>query len=353
MSTASPPKPNRMADQVRECVDDFLKIHHDWQASEERDDPDDTYWGGVDSLLAAFDEITIPGEMRHLATAVREFSQEVDVFVNREDQETHYPHLAFWAAIERIEQVRNAPDMIDHYRANPLDSVLALDKQGVPHDQIARIWGLFHANGEPNRAAVRQELDIPGSVIKPGHDPRIKEEIEKRRRFEERQSQHADDYPATENSPAKPCHETPEELFAQGVEAPQASLMLKRPREEVQEMWNQFTDAARKKSQARDARILAESHRSTVPAAPAGDISDESAGYGSGRADGPNSEPQGDDAHVPQRTAEDTTAAIHELLAEGWSARDIAKELKIPWQRVAAEVRKTNRSQAATAGDDK
>lgn len=321
-STATDPA---TAHPLRDSVRRFLAAHQQWQNSDDLPDPDDAYWAAVDQLLQDFSG-SIPGHLRQVADAVFDFETEVDAFVNREDTDNQHPSYTFWSAIEHLENQVNQPDAIEHYRANPLPSILALEKQGVPHDQIARIWQLFHANGEPNRAAVQKELDAPGSVIAPGFDPRIVEEERKRAEFAARHSDLAETRTAIKASDA-PCKETPIELFEQGVGEAQATRMLKRPLAEVQKLWNEFTVAKQQALAARDARAAAV-HQVITPAA------------------NPDTEPP-----AVTNNTEDTSAAIRELLDEGWSAKDIAKELGVSWQKVAAEVRTLKRTEAATANE--
>lgn len=231
--------PSRRSEQLRNLVAEFNRVHAAWQIDENRPNPDEIYWDAVDAVKEGFMQGDIPADCRTLADAVAEFMVEEDEFENRQDENRLYPHKAFW---EKRELLEAASKDAEYKPLAPLETIPELEKQKVPHSQIALIYGLRDRRGNLMPWLVQQELDKPGSILQsPGaidgrdwHDPRVAQQQE----AEQVAQQSAETGKRKQRaSTKKPCHETPEELFSQGVSVRQAALMLCRPEEEVAEVF--------------------------------------------------------------------------------------------------------------------
>lgn len=221
---------SRRSEELMTVAQEMIRVHDAWVDDGNRPNPDSIYWDAVDAVNQSFSAGTIPSDCRTLAEAAAGLSKEVEVFNQREDEGTVYPRAEFWGAIQGI---REALADTEEPELRPLESIQALDKQKVPHRQIALIYGLVDREGNPQGHLIQQELDKPGSVIDDNWiDPRIRE----RQAAENAASEHAERLEskgrAADRSP--PCKETVEELWQQGVGARQAAKMLHRRQEDVQ-----------------------------------------------------------------------------------------------------------------------
>lgn len=235
---------SRRSEQLRDAVREFNAVHDRWTEDENRPNPDASYWDAVDRLGEVFDAGDIPADCKDLYAAADEFFNEVAEFDDREDVGRNYPHDGFWEARRKLEDTLTGADYAD---LPPLESIADLEKQKVPHGQIAKIWGFIDRRGEPMPVLVQRELDKPGSVIKAKgsidgrdwRDPRLPEEATTQPAEARKKKSAA----KTKAAKGDPCKETPFELWEQQVAVSQAAKMLQLPESEVEELFFEFMEA--------------------------------------------------------------------------------------------------------------
>lgn len=246
---------SRRSEQLKRVTAEFLAEHDAWANDPNRDNPDETYWDAVEELFLAFDEGSMPGELRPLASLVEKFHVEADAFEDRIDTRVEYPHDAFWAAIDRIRKLVNG----DNRRAQlpPLETIKELAALPyMQHAQIAAIYGLKDRHGNLLTSLVQKELDTPGSVINtPGSidgrdwvDPRLKELGIEDEGDDDSQGGGSSNSEAVKRKArraveeSKPCKESPAELWEQGVTPKQAAAMLRQEEKDVAKQFEQWTN---------------------------------------------------------------------------------------------------------------
>jgi len=257
-------------DALLATVDNLVRVHNEWVDSENRPSPDETYWDAVSGLIETFDSGDIPADCRKLSLAVEEFAAEVDAWDDRDDPDSDlYPGSKFWERYEDLVAARGLPvEDATTTELAPLEPRKSLHEQGVPHRQIAQIYGLKLANGEPATHLVQRELDRPGSVINGNwRDPRVK---------------HVDAGVATQASAKQAarsklvakaeeavtiCPESARDLWEQGVGPEQAARMLKRSLTEVTELFADFdAEKAAEEEEAETVRRPVPKKRKPKPA---------------------------------------------------------------------------------------
>ncbi|MGE0760610.1 MAG: hypothetical protein AB7O38_26600 [Pirellulaceae bacterium] len=234
-----------------DAVDSFNDAHERW-ASDEHSSADPTnssgYTSAVAQLFASLDAGGIPAEHRALEVAALTFK---NAWLQYLDSGRREPTDSQWASREAI--VRERTRQIPH-----IESVQELDRQKVPHEQIARIWGLIKPNGGGDVDAVIRELAAPGTVIGADyvHPSRRGEQRELERQRDALRVQiaslgdfNADTATATDDAPPA-CPETSWELWRQGVPIQQAAKMLRRSASEMRAEWDTFDLQQREKELA-------------------------------------------------------------------------------------------------------
>lgn len=226
-------KPSRRTSELTDFADYFLSVHDDWSGDANREHPDESYWDALDEFLDAFELGDIPDDCRALAEAVDVLAERTGEFYARPDQGRFDPGPMFWSALEGVKAARQPPK---EETLIPLESIKALDKQGVSHGQIAMIYGLVPVGEElnANRYAhlVQKELDEPGSAIGPDWvDPRVREREARKAATQERHGRIQ--RKRTERAIEKLAPETIEELILQSVSVEQICAMKHCRMEEV------------------------------------------------------------------------------------------------------------------------
>jgi hypothetical protein len=235
----------RRTEQLRAAVKEFMLVHDTWAADNNRNHPDESYDDALERMATIFEEGEIPGDCRQLAVKVRALLDKWDDFCEERDSgERQYPANEFWTAREQLLKVFSAPEERPTFK--PLESIPLLEKQNVPHRIIAKIYGLFDADGNPEAHLVQRELDKPGSVIGPDWvDPRVlaweAERAERESHADELVAKH---HAAAEAAKRPECPESIHDLWEQGVSAKQAARMLGKFANEVQAEFSKF-DAER------------------------------------------------------------------------------------------------------------
>lgn len=209
--------------------------------------------------MQMFAEGDIPADCRELNQRVEEFDEQNADFDEQQEQgdAVLMPNRKFFGAVELIAKALKGSEPRE---LPPLETIADLHEQKVGHDQIAKIYGFFDHNGEPMVGLVKRELAKPGCVLDtPGsvdgrdwRDPRladieISEEpaIRRQAKSEAKRKKSADD--------EKPCPETAETLWEQGVTCDQAAKMLKIKPEAVKAMFDGFDKALEASMETADA----------------------------------------------------------------------------------------------------
>ena len=237
----------RRSDQLRTSVKSFLETHAAWQEDENRPNPDASYWDAVDVLLDTFDAGDIPGDCRDLNQRVDNLREKVGEFDDsqQENESVLMPSGKFFSAVEGVERALKGSEPRE---LKPLETIAELREQKVDDSQIAKIWGFTDRDGEAMPQLVKRELATPGSVTKtPGavdgrdwRDPRIEDQeiaeepaVQRRVKGDKKRKQAED----------KPCPETAETLWEQGVPFEQAARMLQIKPDAVKAMFDGFDQA--------------------------------------------------------------------------------------------------------------
>lgn len=235
------------------AVEEFNTVHNAWVGDSNSDHPTIRYWDALDELLETFDAGDVPSDCRQLASAVYDLAREKQA---HDATDSIDPAHSFWAAREALETLweRHRYGAKVKYR----ETVKELDRQGVPHEQIARIWGLKHRDGSGNATLVARELEFQGSVIGPDYvHPDDRDDDERaERNIEKYRAQHTGEAPAVaSNRPSEdpPCPETSEELWLQKVSIPQAAKMLKRTQDDLAAEWKVFEQGRIDRKNAKEA----------------------------------------------------------------------------------------------------
>lgn len=142
--------------ELIEAVDQFNRDHHAWVNDVNREHPDAAYWDALTAMLNVWEDGEIPADCRHLQPHIDEINIQLEIFdAESTTSGSIQPNADFWEARQQLEAARVRQQSPKRHR----ESVAELHRQGVPHEQIANMWGLSSI------AQVAQELQRPGSVI--------------------------------------------------------------------------------------------------------------------------------------------------------------------------------------------
>lgn len=226
--------------QLKKSIAAYLHTHNKWVDDKNRPNPDESYWDAVEELLSTFDHGDIPQDCRDLANAVDAVSLETDKFDQRQNVSVAMPGQSFWTARESLEKLFASINRPAEHKKER-ETVQQLAKEGVGHEQIARMWGLVDDHGKGKAWLIEKELASPGSVITAKYvhpddvrDDSATDEVETVRSGKLGRKRGASD---DEN---KPCPEKPRELWEQHVGVPQAARMLLMKEVEVKAMWESW-----------------------------------------------------------------------------------------------------------------
>jgi len=255
---------SRRSEQLRTAAEDFLKVHRAWAGDQRRPSPDETYWDAVEELIEIFNAGDLPDECRRLASAVSSLAEELEVFDDREDEANVYPHAEFWSAREAIERALRGETPIE---LKPLESIPMLRAQGVSDRQIALMYGFKDESGNLLIGLVQKEIESPGSVLAAADgvagrkwvDPRLAEvaaaeEASRTSSADVELAKHRE-AEARAEADAKPCKETPEELWEQKVSIKQAAKMLRKTEPEVAAIFAEFDHKLAEETASSDAGL--------------------------------------------------------------------------------------------------
>lgn len=304
-------------------VDAYLSEHDAWAATTDRTDwPDEDYWNAYNDMSSTVLNGDVPGSCRLLVQAAENLAKECQVFDEQAAVDQQMPHDGFWSAREAMAHIRAGMKRNEIAQLKPLETIRELRQQKVSDEQIARIYGLYMANGEPASHLVQRELDNPGSIVGPDSgwiDPRLRE-AERDNADGDRRTARADAGLTSKRGnrrveAEKPCPETPQELWQQNVSAAQSAKMLRMPEQEVSAMFARF---AREQDEAQRQQKLQELGGQDRPSQPPAAATSTAA----------------DEPEINSREQE-----ILELSREGLSASEIGKELGIDGRKVAGVLR--------------
>jgi hypothetical protein len=250
---------NSRSKELCGAVDTFMAAHAKWQNSQHRELIDDPWLDALETLFDTFQHGGIPDDCEQLEDAVGALStafsaDEAMDFLAKPDRMERT-----WVAMRTLVKRRKE---IEPKERKPIESMKDLAAQGVSHEQIARMHGLVDADGHGKSWLVSKELTTPGSVMGSDGFPKpefnsnnkpITEEEEvkrRRRRFTSRRT----DKPAE----AKPCPETPRELWQQQVSIAQSATMLCKSEDEVRELFAGFDEefAGSQSDDAKTAKVI-------------------------------------------------------------------------------------------------
>lgn len=228
------------------AVGEFNQVHNDWADAKDNSAryPTLAYWRSFQNMVDLFQAGDLPADCRQLAAAVFQLAQQS---ISHDTSDSLEPPAEFWHARENLEAVLSKLGEPGQpvYR----ESIKELDKQGVPHEQIARMWGLKNADGTGRPHLVQKELDNPGSVIGPDYvhpdDIEAGEMAEEARNtYRAMRSTMTESQEEAATASAQPCPETSEELWSlPGMTIRQAAKMLKRTEDDVSAEWQLFESA--------------------------------------------------------------------------------------------------------------
>lgn len=227
--------------EIFAAVDQFNRTHDEWANNKNSEYPTLAYWESLAEMVNTIESGDLPANCRRLATAVYELAAEQAKFDM--SGQIEIPQ-SFWAARENLANsatLLRSPDEHKH-----LETIVELDRQKVPHEQIGRMWGLVHRDGSGNIGLVQKELAKPGSVITSNYvhpsDVEAKQEtdIARAKFLLLAQQVPSESMGTVDNDP--PCPESSFDLWLQKVPPRQASLMLKRDESSVASEWAAFQE---------------------------------------------------------------------------------------------------------------
>lgn len=230
------------AEELFKLVQDFMDVHDRWAGDETKNTPPDlSYWKSAQAMLDAFNEGELPASCRRLSTAVFQFGQEVMMFDALDEV---WPSNNFWEARERLQAT--LLDLGSPNEPTYIPSIPELVDQKVPHEQIARMYGLKNPDGSGKSHLIAKELKQPGSVIDENWVHPSDRDAEK----ESSEAQaayailcgHQQQRLAEEEAESQPCPQTPRELWEQEVPIKQSAKMLKKTETEVTELFSSFAE---------------------------------------------------------------------------------------------------------------
>lgn len=242
--------------ELCDSVARFNAVHNEWASSPNDPNPTIKYWSAYDQMIATFDGGDIPSKARQLAESVYRLAQQYVKFVA---MDVLHPPDDFFAARQDLENVLSNIGAAQE-RKRP-ESVIELNRQGVPHQQIAKIWGLVNPDGTGKSWLIQQELDKPGSIISPDYvhpDDKVLSDTAAaaKREYERLASAASVVTTAQKEAEDRPCPETPQELWAQNVSPAQAAKMLKMPEDDVRVLWAKWTAEKNPQTTSTEAPIV-------------------------------------------------------------------------------------------------
>lgn len=239
---------SRRSEQLKTIVNNFIAIHDEWVADDNREHPDEDYWDSAQLVVDAVEDAgDIPGDARILFKSMESFADEVDkVFASEDDSQ---PHEGFWQAVVAIRSAIEGPKRRE---LKPLESIKELCAMPyMQHAQVAAMYGFKDAKGNLLVHLVQKELDSPGSVIatkggmdgRDWKDPRLAE-LDVQDTAVERAAEAIEKKGRRARKEDKPCRETSRELWEQNVGVEQAAQMLKQSEATVRKQFDEWTAAA-------------------------------------------------------------------------------------------------------------
>jgi hypothetical protein len=165
MATQTAPE-RTLAEEIRELARAEAKLFQKWIDAEvedgEPDAPSVEYWQAFDAWQNAYDRRALPIAAREMATLA-------DEYVAWDMSGESEPPTKFWTARQFASEacLRLPPEL------PPMQTPAELVAEKVSIRQIATIWRLFQAEGEPDTIRVETELANPGSVLTPEYIERI------------------------------------------------------------------------------------------------------------------------------------------------------------------------------------
>jgi len=325
----------------------LCESHHKWLNDSNRPVPDTIYWDSLEDLFTQFERGDVPADCRKLAGTVGRMQIELNKYDQRKNVAKLDPRVEFFEAINAIEAAMNEPTDREPVYA-PLEKMADLLKSGCTHQQIAIIYELYDERGNVDISRVMMELGQPGSVINESWtDPRIA----RWRREHGRTVQDWQDAQQTKRATAeainptqKPCHETPFELWTQGVNLSQSAAMLQKPIHAVEEMFEGFKKAKEDYDAGKIATFIPEGERKVAlpikeasfhPSLMHDEAHDEAheKAHESTKAETAATTSRNSELPKPD-TTKSTADTIRELAGEGNTATEISKVLGIPLSQV-------------------
>lgn len=238
------------------AIDAMQAAHDAYKANPNQVVPPVSFYDTLEATLAVFDSGDIPLEARVLFDAAVQVKLQLRAF---DETDLTYPPDSFWHAVQSFYKVRKD---LTRQKRKRLETMVELQDQKVPIEQIAKMYGLFTEDGDPDVGKVLAELRTPGSVITPDWvHPDERVEVDRLREANQRLHE---SYVPPRPSADKPCPETPEQLFMQGVGAEQASRMLQWSADQTDRQWAEFQHA----KDVREGKIIPPDNNPLSVAAP-------------------------------------------------------------------------------------
>lgn len=150
-------------------------VHRAWQRSSS-EIPPEVYWRVVERLRATWQQIRCPDQLSELSRAVNQFLDSHAMFEAEVEQNDliwspdKMPDRGYdyWARRKLVEDAFQRVLSPRYHTLEPIADLLKLDPP-VSLEQIALMYGLRTASGDPDVMAIRREIARPGSVIGPDY----------------------------------------------------------------------------------------------------------------------------------------------------------------------------------------
>jgi hypothetical protein len=137
---------------LRQIVEKFNREHARWADDPWSSiEPDHEY---IERLIEMFDTFRdgVPATLRRLEIAVLELRRAWAIY-------------QISGCLKEVWRCREALEKEACYKPRLFETIAELDRQNVPHEQIARMWELVDREGRGLPHLVWQELEHPGSVV--------------------------------------------------------------------------------------------------------------------------------------------------------------------------------------------
>lgn len=206
-----------------DAVKKLQSEHTKWiSASGSQELPPLTFWDALDDVVEAAEQGNAVFFGPHFVQSITKLIEAKQRF---DDEDIVDPPQWFWSAVQGVFMETEKAERLLHTTI-VVESIQSLEREGVPRDQIAEIYGFMSPTGVPLRHKIDEEIRTPGSVV--GDQwvhPREKYRLERLKNFKAAMDAYYNGELDEEAEEFKPCAESWLELYQLEVDVRQAATM--------------------------------------------------------------------------------------------------------------------------------